>query len=281
MLKYAVRKTVATLDQLGLSFLAGIVASAAASVLSRSLVVIRRIDVGWLHHYSGTFVVLGEWSTKPQKDVELNFSIYFSEYIPKIGDTCVDVGAGSGTEVIELCRRVGPTGMVVAVEANPDVYERLLATIRLNKFTNCLALNVALAGVQGRVFMSLDSLTGTEMLGGSTTSDASKGAVPVAALTLEQLFQVAGCSRVDYLKMNIEGAEGEVISTSSRVFSSVKNWCISCHDFLPGHGTKTYDLVVKSMTETGLRPYSKPHTPGRPAVQYHVYVSADVDEKGF
>ena len=73
--------------------------------------------------------------------------------------------------------------------------------------------------------------------------------------TLDNIFGSLALSRVDYLKMNIEGAEGPALSGMRELVQHTRNVCISCHDFLADTGgpneLRTKANVVHFLKENG------------------------------
>lgn len=65
-------------------------------------------------------------------------------YTPTKGDTIIDIGAGMGEEATVLSELVGPSGQIIAIEANPVVALELQRIIKLNKMNNITVLNIAL-----------------------------------------------------------------------------------------------------------------------------------------
>ena len=62
-------------------------------------------------------------------------------FCPTEGDIVIDVGAYLGRYTFICSNRVGNNGKVIAIEANPIVFERLNKNIELNKSTNITTLN--------------------------------------------------------------------------------------------------------------------------------------------
>ena len=52
------------------------------------------------------------------------------------------------------------------------------------------------------------------------------------ANTLDEVADELGIESLDYLKMNIEGAEALAIRSMSGILSRTKRVCIACHDFI-------------------------------------------------
>jgi hypothetical protein len=55
--------------------------------------------------------------------------------------------------------------------------------------------------------------------------------VPVQAMTIDDICSSAKIARIDFMKMNIEGAEKLAIAGMKRMIACTSVVCISCHDF--------------------------------------------------
>ena len=64
-------------------------------------------------------------------------------FCPKKNDIVLDVGAHLGRYTIISSNLVGDNGQVVAVEASPQVFEKLKRNINLNKLSNTTSINYA------------------------------------------------------------------------------------------------------------------------------------------
>jgi FkbM family methyltransferase len=143
------------------------------------------------------------------------------------GDVCVDVGAAAGLYTLTLSQLVGPTGQVHSVEplsfAHP-LWSRLLgARDRPNVRRHTLALSAQpgestlsvpfgrLGPVTGRSFLAWQ----TEGVGSNAEfSDHVDVVVPVD--TLDSLCERAGLTRLDFVKIDVEGAELHVLRGGER-----------------------------------------------------------------
>ena len=65
------------------------------------------------------------------------------EYRPTRGDTVIDVGAGIGEETVVFSRLVGAAGKVIAIEAHPETFKCLTATIEQSALANVTAHEVS------------------------------------------------------------------------------------------------------------------------------------------
>ena len=60
----------------------------------------------------------------------------FAADVIREGDTVLDIGSGSGTDVLVAARRVGPHGCVIGLDMTPAMRERCLATARAMGLAN-------------------------------------------------------------------------------------------------------------------------------------------------
>lgn len=151
-------------------------------------------------------------------------------YFPKDGDVVVDIGAGLGEEVVVYSSAVGPTGKVLAVEANAQVYDVLARIIKLNEFKNVDVVNIALNNKKEIVVLSDNN---ESYLAGSLQKlNCVSNGMQVQGMPFSELVKLFELERIDLLKLNIEGAERFLAEDPCpEVFNKVKNIAIACHDF--------------------------------------------------
>jgi FkbM family methyltransferase len=121
------------------------------------------------------------------------------------GMTVVDVGANLGYYSLLAARLVGASGRVVALEPNSENCRLLVSSLRLNGSTNVELLPVAADVATGWAYYSTHVGSNGGLIDGDDLL-AHPGVV-VPTFRLDEL--VSG--RVDFLKMDVEGAEGRVV----------------------------------------------------------------------
>jgi FkbM family methyltransferase len=149
-------------------------------------------------------------------------------YRPKPGDCVVDVGAGVGEELMVFSRLVGDRGKVFSIEAHPQTFKSLMLNNQKNGFANTVLLNVAVADTPGHIFIEGEE----NDLGNKVSRQSVRGATRVEAITIEQLVDMHKIDRINFMKVNIEGAEQLLIKGIGKAISKIDNMAISCHDFL-------------------------------------------------
>ena len=132
--------------------------------------------------------------------------VYEQEYRLRRGDVVVDLGANVGAFSVWAARRVGDEGRVIAVEPAPANIERLKANIALNAITNCTVVPKGVwSGTETR------SLFLGPAAGSNTLLAENMPAVDVQVDTLDNILSDHALPRVDFIKMDIEGAELEAL----------------------------------------------------------------------
>ncbi|MGF1550241.1 MAG: FkbM family methyltransferase [Sphingomonadaceae bacterium] len=207
--------------------------------------------------------------TAPLADIRAKTrDIFEYRYVPRPGDRVVDVGAGIGTETLVFSRQVGRAGRVVAIEAHPVTFRALAGTIARSGLDNVLAVQAAVADREGEAFITHKEAHA----GNAVTMEA--GGIAVPARTLDAIVAEAGLSRIDYLKMNIEGAEALAIAGMERTVAMVRNIVVSCHDFIAerdgDEAMRTFATVERYLRDRGFTLATRPDDP-RPWVRYYLY----------
>ena len=147
-------------------------------------------------------------------------------FTPKEGDIVIDIGAHIGLYTIIASKRVGANGKVVAIEANPSNFELLNRNIKVNQLTNIISLNNAVYSKETKIKLYLPG----EELGHTTyntvMSDRARTEdkfVEVSANTLDYLLQLKEITDVNWVKIDVEGAEFEVLKGAHNLLLNSKN----------------------------------------------------------
>jgi len=143
----------------------------------------------------------------------------------KPGMVFVDVGANDGYFSLFAARRVGSTGVVVAIEPSTRERINLQRNLARNGFEDIHVISAALGAAPGEVDLQLaqSAHSGHNTLGRFVYDDV-KGA-NVERVTLKTLDQVAidlGLSGIDFVKIDVEGAEASVVAGARSVLTSMR-----------------------------------------------------------
>jgi FkbM family methyltransferase len=155
------------------------------------------------------------------------------KFNPKEGNIVIDVGAHIGPYTLKASSLVGVNGKVLAIEADPSNYDILNRNIDLNKFTNATAVNYAAYSKEEKIKLYLPSKEEEEKESSHTkyntiiqdrTHNETKF-VEVQANTLDYLLQSNGIKheKVNWIKIDVEGAEFEVLKGAKDILSKSYN----------------------------------------------------------
>ncbi|MGB6743152.1 MAG: FkbM family methyltransferase, partial [Terracidiphilus sp.] len=132
------------------------------------------------------------------------------------GATVVDVGAHMGYFSLKAAAVVGTSGRVIAIEAHPQMISTLRGNIQANGASVVTVEPVACSDAEGVIdlFTASDSNTGSSSLSQSNASQWGPLGVThqVPARPLDSILKSIGVSRVDVLKIDVEGAELRVLT---------------------------------------------------------------------
>jgi FkbM family methyltransferase len=120
----------------------------------------------------------------------------------------VDIGANVGLYSLFVARRGGAKARVLAIEAQPDIAERLRFNVGLNPGAEIMIQPLAVADREGEVELMLShrDRAGSYVRKGDGRSDGGE-IIKVRCRPLLALVEEAGLRQIDALKIDIEGAE--------------------------------------------------------------------------
>lgn len=167
---------------------------------------------------------------------------WFHDYAPQAGDTIVDIGAGFGNDAILFSRAVGPAGAVVAVEAHPALYRRLVKTCKWSKLHNVIPVDLA-----------ADSARGSKWVEGVKHADepGEKAVVESAETATERFDEIAALlrlERVSFLKMNVAGGELAALEGMPETLKKTARIAVACHDFRADYGQSDFFRTRKKVS---------------------------------
>jgi len=255
-----------------LKWIVAVVATITQSFKYRSLVLVYPdCDGDWYNRRSNVTYVSPELNVtsweQAQKAVML-LLCYDCEL--KRGDTVIDIGAGIGDDVVSFSRLAGEEGLVIAIEAHPVTFRCLEKTVSANQLNNVVCHNIALSDTEDEIYVSTEQ----NFLSNSIVDNKTTGPVKVQARPLDSLMKEMNVTRIDYIKMNIEGAEVAALKGMSEVLTKTPNLVVSCHDFKTDRGESpafsTFNDVVLISRNAG---YHLKHDNKHllPESKYYVY----------
>ena len=131
------------------------------------------------------------------------------EKMPQDG-VFLDVGANIGAYALFVAGVTGPRARILAVEPQPEMFDRLIYNIAQNPYGKIKAVACALADKAGELTLFIDPHNRGES--SVKIVGMNQGAeIRVPATTLLSLCKSEGIERIDAIKLDVEGAEDLVL----------------------------------------------------------------------
>ena len=139
------------------------------------------------------------------------------------GDTFIDVGASIGWFTVIASQLVGENGRVIAFEPEPTSFAPLKRNVEANGCRNVVLVQKALSNEPGIVSLHLARKSkGTHSI---VLKKGYKTSIEVEAVRLDDYLQEHE-SEADFVKIDIEGAEGMVLDGMRETLEACDNLCL-------------------------------------------------------
>jgi FkbM family methyltransferase len=129
------------------------------------------------------------------------------------GFVFLDIGANIGGYSMFVAANAGPTARILAIEPQPDIYERLVFNLRLNAFSSVKALACAVGDKDGELTLFVDQQNQGESSVKVISQASSGGGIKVSSKRLLTILTEQGFDHVDAAKLDTEGAEDIILET--------------------------------------------------------------------
>jgi FkbM family methyltransferase len=157
----------------------------------------------------------------------------------------LDCGANIGTSCVYF-KRLYPKAIVIAFEANPKIAEVLKENLRTNNFSDIEIVDKAVWIHDQGVELGIEDADAS-----SIHKEDNK--VKVGSIRLKNFLDKF--EQVDMLKIDIEGAELEVLKDCRKSLSNVKNLFVEFHSFTKEK--QNLSEVINILEENNFRYYIK------------------------
>lgn len=147
-------------------------------------------------------------------------------YKPKKGDVIIDIGAGIGTETLYFDEKTENSGKIYSIEASKSSHQKLVELCAKNGILSSENLNLAIVDRNKKLWIEESDNYQVD-----SVNNQYKG-VEVDGVTLDSFIDKKRIKNIDFLKVNIEGSELEMIEGMKNTIKITKNIAVSCHDFL-------------------------------------------------
>ena len=194
--------------------------------------------------------------------------------ILKPGDIVIDVGAYVGWYSLLSGKLVGQKGKVYAFEPSPTYLKRFIDNIKLNNLRNIKTFNLAVSNKNSNVSF-YQAGSGSSIIKQAAELHIGKKIkqIQVKSITLNTFVAKEKISRINLIKIDVEGWELQVLKGASNILKKKnaptlmvevidgqwKKWIPSTADALFIY-LKSFGYVPYIFTKTGLKIYKKEDT---------------------
>ena len=133
------------------------------------------------------------------------------------GQTVLDIGANIGYFTVLFSRAVGESGKVLSFEPGPLSFALLQANIRVNCLSQSLAFNTAVGDKNGTIDLFLCRTGESDnRIEGTLSDHADRDRIEVPIVVIDDFLAEREIAKIDYVKIDVQGAEWSVLSGMRR-----------------------------------------------------------------
>lgn len=189
-----------------------------------------------------------------------------SRFVPREGDTVFDVGAHIGFYTLRQASRIGPKGRLYAFEPHPELFRYLKLNCSENGFPWVSVIGNAVTATSGPTVLALlPDITGAGSLMAHGRVKGGPVSVEVDGICLDDFVEHSEIERIDIIKIDVEGAELDVLSGGLNGALPITQKFI-----LEYHSLKEKQEVAKILERYGFSPVLE--TGGQPGMLYYARI---------
>ncbi len=133
----------------------------------------------------------------------------------KPGDVILDIGANTGMYSIFLSGIIGESGKIYAFEPDTETFQILLDNLKINSCSNVTAFNLALSDKESTIEMISEATNDAHLKTGDafryikevTDGEPNPGGKSMKAVRLDGMNEIRNSEKINFLKVDVEGAE--------------------------------------------------------------------------
>jgi FkbM family methyltransferase len=147
------------------------------------------------------------------------------------GQIVVDLGGHIGVFTLQAAAAVGEKGRVIVCEPGPENAALLRENVRRNGLRNVTLLECAVSDKDGVVdlYVPASSDPSQNPIANSLFAAPGRKAVPVRARSLDEIVAAEKVPHIDLLKIDVEGAEGLVLSGGKKALAMTRRLVVEVH----------------------------------------------------
>jgi FkbM family methyltransferase len=197
-------------------------------------------------HFSGYFLDVPDclsfvWQFK-EIFADENYKFISDNQVPII----YDCGSNIGVSCLYF-KKIFPAAKITAFEADPKIAQILTQNLKQNHLENINVLPKA-------VWIHNEGVEISSEGADASTIYSDKNKIKIESVRLKDLIKSE--EKIDLLKMDIEGAETDVLRDCKEELSNIKNIFIEFHSFI--NNKQSLDEILEILEANGFRYFIKP-----------------------
>jgi len=172
---------------------------------------------------------------------------------PKKNDVVIDIGANTGYYALRLSSLVGKDGKVIAIEPDLQTFNTLTKNCELNNILNVNIHNIAISNSNGEITFHQSLFhSGTSSMFVNEEDKSEMNEVIVKTATLDDLIKEK-YDKIAWIKIDVEGAELEVLKGSSNVLAKTENIIIEVHEHILKQNNENSNEILEILKKNGFK----------------------------
>lgn len=176
----------------------------------------------------------------------VSYENYEKFYKIKPGDIVIDIGAHIGCFTIRASKKVGRDGKVIAIEPQQQNIKILEKNIKENNLENVVVIDKGVWSKkeEKKLFISPNT-------GGHSFFKRTEHVNLIKTDLLDNILSNLKIDKVNFIKMDIEGAEIEALKGMEKTLEEPLNMAIAAYHQI--NGQKTYKTIDPILREKGFK----------------------------
>ena len=170
--------------------------------------------------------------------------------------TIVDIGAGLGDFTIYAAHQ-HPNSRVLGLEPFPESFELLKGNLALNQIEHVTAVPIAIGKENGTTQLATTGAAVQHTTSLEDVAPEDAHFIPVKTMTLATLFEEYAITQCDFLKMDCEGGEYDILlHADDETVRKIKHIAMEYHDHVTDY---THKDLVNFLQEKGFIVQTSPN----------------------
>jgi FkbM family methyltransferase len=174
------------------------------------------------------------------------------DFLGENDEIIIDLGGNEGYYALAM-KKNNPKAKIVSIEPITETFKLLKKNIQSNNLKNVILINKAITSRTGKITfeivpeVSAISSADIYLQGREWLDEKRIKKITVDSITLENLCKRLNIKKIDLLKLDVEGAELEILKSSRKILMNTKKVVIEYHN------TKLKNKCINILQKLGFK----------------------------